>query len=140
MKIMFLPHLYSRNVHLESWSIILGLHAQSDTNSADVQTRRVDRIIMNEQYNRRTKQADIALMHLQQPVNFTSLYLQRPEVLSDPRLALSDFTKVAACVFQNGCSQGVYLLKVRVSQQEQSVSLLDGDEKLREVRHVQYMK
>ncbi|XP_037543664.1 enteropeptidase [Nematolebias whitei] len=63
--------VYGRNVHLESWSAILGLHAQSDMNSVDVQTRRVDHIIMNKQYNRKTKQADIALMHLQQPVNFT---------------------------------------------------------------------
>lgn len=42
--------------------------------SPDVQTRRVDRIIMNRHYNRRTKQADIALMHLQQPINFTGQY------------------------------------------------------------------
>ncbi|XP_017259526.1 enteropeptidase isoform X1 [Kryptolebias marmoratus] len=63
--------VYGKNVHLESWSAILGLHAQSDMNSVDVQTRRVDRIIINRQYNRRTKQADIAMVHLQQPVNFT---------------------------------------------------------------------
>uniref|UniRef100_A0A3B3DGL4 Transmembrane serine protease 15 n=1 Tax=Oryzias melastigma TaxID=30732 RepID=A0A3B3DGL4_ORYME len=31
----------------------------------------VDRIIINKKYDRRTKEADIAMMHLQQPVNFT---------------------------------------------------------------------
>lgn len=40
-------------------------------NSAEVQTRRVDRIVINSQYNRQTKEADIAMMHLEQPVNFT---------------------------------------------------------------------
>uniref|UniRef100_A0A3B4F324 Peptidase S1 domain-containing protein n=1 Tax=Pundamilia nyererei TaxID=303518 RepID=A0A3B4F324_9CICH len=59
------------NVDLQSWSAVLGLHAQNDQTSEAVQTRQVDRIIFNEQYNRRTKQADIAMMHLQQPINFT---------------------------------------------------------------------
>ncbi|KAF7206780.1 enteropeptidase isoform X1 [Nothobranchius furzeri] len=63
--------VYGKNIDLLSWSAVLGLHAQSDRNSADVQTRQVDRIIINKHYNRRTKQADIAMMHLQQPVNFT---------------------------------------------------------------------
>lgn len=50
---------------------MFGLHSQSDMNSLDVQTRRVDLITINRQYNRQTKQADIAMMHLQQPLNFT---------------------------------------------------------------------
>uniref|UniRef100_A0A3B4F042 Peptidase S1 domain-containing protein n=1 Tax=Pundamilia nyererei TaxID=303518 RepID=A0A3B4F042_9CICH len=63
--------LCRKNVDLQSWSAVLGLHAQNDQTSEAVQTRQVDRIIFNEQYNRRTKQADIAMMHLQQPINFT---------------------------------------------------------------------
>ncbi|XP_041863730.1 enteropeptidase [Melanotaenia boesemani] len=63
--------VFGKNVHLEFWSAVLGLHAQSDKNSEEVQTRQVDRIIMNREYNRRTKQADIAMVHLQQPINFT---------------------------------------------------------------------
>uniref|UniRef100_A0A3Q0SR17 Transmembrane serine protease 15 n=1 Tax=Amphilophus citrinellus TaxID=61819 RepID=A0A3Q0SR17_AMPCI len=63
--------VYGKNVHLESWSVLLGLHAQSDQNSEGVQTRRVDHVVFNKQYNRQTKQADIAMMHLQQPINFT---------------------------------------------------------------------
>ncbi|XP_026038512.1 enteropeptidase [Astatotilapia calliptera] len=63
--------VYGKNVDLQSWLAVLGLHAQNDQTSEAVQTRQVDRIIFNEQYNRRTKQADIAMMHLQQPINFT---------------------------------------------------------------------
>ncbi|XP_039474135.1 enteropeptidase [Oreochromis aureus] len=63
--------VYGKNVDLQSWSAVLGLHAQNDQTSEAVQTRQVDRIVFNEQYNRRTKQADIAMMHLQQPINFT---------------------------------------------------------------------
>ncbi|XP_041656959.1 enteropeptidase [Cheilinus undulatus] len=63
--------VYGKNVHLESWTAVFGLHAQSNSSSVDVQTRRVDRIIINTEYNRQTKQADIAMMHLQQPINFT---------------------------------------------------------------------
>ncbi|XP_073334998.1 enteropeptidase [Pagrus major] len=62
--------VYGKNV-LSWWSVVSGLHSQTDENSVDVQTRRVDRIIINKQYNKLTKQADIALMHLEQPVNFT---------------------------------------------------------------------
>lgn len=62
---------HRKNVHLESWLAVVGLHSQSGLNSADAQTRRVDRIVIHRQYNRQTKQADVAMMHLQQPVNFT---------------------------------------------------------------------
>ncbi|CAF97271.1 unnamed protein product, partial [Tetraodon nigroviridis] len=60
--------VYGKNMHLGLWLAVFGLHAQSGINSAEVQTRRVDRIVINSQYNRQTKQADIAMMHLEQPV------------------------------------------------------------------------
>ncbi|KAM4545848.1 enteropeptidase [Odontesthes bonariensis] len=63
--------VYGKNVHLQFWSAILGLHAQSDQNSEDVQTRRVDRVFIHRAYDRRTKQADIAMMHLQQPITYS---------------------------------------------------------------------
>ncbi|XP_078028860.1 enteropeptidase isoform X14 [Epinephelus lanceolatus] len=63
--------VYGKNIHLQSWSAVLGLHSQSDMSSVDVQTRRVDRIVINREYNSQTKQADIAMMHLQQPISFT---------------------------------------------------------------------
>uniref|UniRef100_A0A3B3C1K1 Transmembrane serine protease 15 n=1 Tax=Oryzias melastigma TaxID=30732 RepID=A0A3B3C1K1_ORYME len=64
-------HCVYKNTHLQYWSAVLGLHAQSAMNSQEVQIRQVDRIIINKKYDRRTKEADIAMMHLQQPVNFT---------------------------------------------------------------------
>lgn len=63
--------LSRKNIHLQYWQAIFGLHAQSGVAAPEVQTRRVDRVIMNPHYNKQTKQADIALMHLQQPINFT---------------------------------------------------------------------
>ncbi|XP_039633777.1 enteropeptidase [Perca fluviatilis] len=65
--------VYGKNVHLQWWEALLGLHAQSNSSAADVQTRRVDRIVIHPQYNRQTKQADIAMMHLQQPISFTEV-------------------------------------------------------------------
>uniref|UniRef100_A0AAQ4QC14 Transmembrane serine protease 15 n=1 Tax=Gasterosteus aculeatus aculeatus TaxID=481459 RepID=A0AAQ4QC14_GASAC len=63
--------VYGKNLHLQSWSAVFGLHSQSDMNSLEVQTRRVDRIWIHRHYNRETKQADIAMMHLQQPISFS---------------------------------------------------------------------
>ncbi|XP_068600107.1 enteropeptidase [Brachionichthys hirsutus] len=63
--------VYGKNIHLQWWAAVFGLHSQSDLNSAEVETRRVDRIVINQQYNRQAKQADIAMMRLQRPVNFT---------------------------------------------------------------------
>ncbi|XP_076607124.1 enteropeptidase [Chaetodon auriga] len=62
--------VYGKN-NMQYWSAVSGLHSQSDSYSSDVQTSQIDRIIINKHYNRQTKQADIALMHLQQPVNIT---------------------------------------------------------------------
>uniref|UniRef100_A0A3Q2EAE8 Transmembrane serine protease 15 n=1 Tax=Cyprinodon variegatus TaxID=28743 RepID=A0A3Q2EAE8_CYPVA len=63
--------VYGKNIHLQYWSALLGLHAQSYMYSEDVQTRYVDQIIIHKEYNRLSKHADIAMMHLQQPINFT---------------------------------------------------------------------
>nr|XP_043898970.1 enteropeptidase [Solea senegalensis]XP_043898971.1 enteropeptidase [Solea senegalensis] len=63
--------VYGKNVHLQYWTAALGLHAQSHMNSDDVQLRHIDRIVINRLYNRRSKEGDVAMMHLQQPINFT---------------------------------------------------------------------
>ncbi|KAM3869022.1 enteropeptidase [Diretmus argenteus] len=67
--------VYGKNQHLQFWTAVLGLHSHSDLGSLDVQTRRVDQIIINKEYNRQSKQADIAMIHLQMPINFTD-YIQ----------------------------------------------------------------
>ncbi|XP_043996530.1 enteropeptidase [Gambusia affinis] len=63
--------VYGKNLHLESWSAVLGLHAQSQIYAAEVQTRPVDQIVIHREYDRLTKHDDIAMMRLQQPINFT---------------------------------------------------------------------
>ncbi|KAK0146932.1 Enteropeptidase [Merluccius polli] len=63
--------VYGKNLHVKLWTAVLGLHAQGDLRSPDVQTRAVDQILINNHYNRLTKQADIAMMHLEAPVNLT---------------------------------------------------------------------
>ncbi|XP_038862085.1 enteropeptidase [Salvelinus namaycush] len=67
--------VYGKNIHLSNWEAVLGLHSQGSVDVLPSQTRKVDHIIMNKHYNRRTKDADIAMMHLQTNVNFTD-YIQ----------------------------------------------------------------
>ncbi|XP_053334760.1 enteropeptidase [Clarias gariepinus] len=67
--------VYGRNIHLSNWNVVLGLHAQYESNTSDRQHHNVDQIIMNQNYNKRTKDSDIALMHLQDKITFTD-YIQ----------------------------------------------------------------
>ncbi|MCI4387046.1 hypothetical protein PGIGA_G00069550 [Pangasianodon gigas] len=67
--------VYGKNIHLSNWNVILGLHAQYESDTSDRQNHKIDQIIMNQNYNKRTKDADIALIHLQNKVNFTD-YIQ----------------------------------------------------------------
>ncbi|KAK2827759.1 hypothetical protein Q7C36_018685 [Tachysurus vachellii] len=67
--------VYGKNIHLSNWNVILGLHAQYESNTSDRQHHQIQQIIMNHNYNRRTKDSDIALIHLQNKVSFTD-YIQ----------------------------------------------------------------
>ncbi|KAJ8347859.1 hypothetical protein SKAU_G00264480 [Synaphobranchus kaupii] len=67
--------VYGKNMLLSNWKVLLGLHSQGDPPSLHTEARQVDRIIFNKIYNRRTKDGDIAMMHLETPVNFTD-YIQ----------------------------------------------------------------
>ncbi|KAJ8390627.1 hypothetical protein AAFF_G00102330 [Aldrovandia affinis] len=67
--------VYGKNMHLSYWEALLGLHSQHGPESPHTQTKRVDRIIFNKIYNRRTKDGDIAMMHLDTPANLTD-YIQ----------------------------------------------------------------
>ncbi|KAF5894719.1 enteropeptidase, partial [Clarias magur] len=71
-----------KNIHLSNWNVVLGLHAQYESNTSDRQYHNVDQIVMNQNYNKRTKDSDIALMHLQDKITFTD-YIQ-PICLPDP--------------------------------------------------------
>uniref|UniRef100_A0A6Q2YS89 Transmembrane serine protease 15 n=1 Tax=Esox lucius TaxID=8010 RepID=A0A6Q2YS89_ESOLU len=67
--------IYGKNIHLSNWVAVLGLHSQANVGVLPSQTRKVDRVIMNKHYNKQTKDADIAMMHLQTNVTFTE-YIQ----------------------------------------------------------------
>ncbi|KAJ0061870.1 hypothetical protein NL108_013393, partial [Boleophthalmus pectinirostris] len=67
--------VYGKNMHVERWQAVLGLSAQSQPSSPEVQSRPIKRIIIHPLYDRRIKRADITLMQLQEPVSFSD-YVQ----------------------------------------------------------------
>ncbi|XP_052392245.1 enteropeptidase isoform X8 [Carassius gibelio] len=74
--------VHGKNVHLSNWAAVLGLHSQFGSDDSNKQVHAIDQVIMHKHYNRRTKESDFALMHLQTPANFTD-YIQ-PICLPDP--------------------------------------------------------
>nr|KAF6476607.1 transmembrane serine protease 15 [Rousettus aegyptiacus] len=67
--------VYGRNLEPSKWKAILGLHMTSNLASPHVVTRLIDQIVINPHYNRRIKNSDIAMMHLEFKVNYTD-YIQ----------------------------------------------------------------
>ncbi|KAK3555556.1 hypothetical protein QTP86_021783 [Hemibagrus guttatus] len=67
--------VYGKSIHLSNWNVVLGLHDQYESNTSDRQYHQIQQIIMNPNYNKRTKDSDIALILLQNKVNFTD-YIQ----------------------------------------------------------------
>nr|KAF6383975.1 transmembrane serine protease 15 [Pipistrellus kuhlii] len=67
--------VYGRNLEPSKWKAILGLHTTSNLTSPQVVTRLIDQIIINPHYNKRSKDSDIAMMHLEFKVNYTD-YIQ----------------------------------------------------------------
>ncbi|KAF4789083.1 transmembrane protease, serine 15 [Turdus rufiventris] len=57
------------------WKAILGLYDQSDVAQPPAAVRNIDRIIMSPHYMKKTKDSDIALMHLEHKVQYTD-YIQ----------------------------------------------------------------
>ncbi|XP_029435048.1 enteropeptidase [Rhinatrema bivittatum] len=67
--------VYGRNFPPSQWKAVLGLHSHLNLTSPHTVTRSIDQIVINPHYNKRTKDSDIILMHLQQKVNYTD-YIQ----------------------------------------------------------------
>ncbi|XP_072369234.1 enteropeptidase isoform X1 [Scyliorhinus torazame] len=63
--------VYGRNLEPSQWKAVLGLYTQLNLTSPQTQSQLIDRILMNPHYNKRSKDSDIALMHLVAPVNYT---------------------------------------------------------------------
>lgn len=62
---------FRRNLEPSKWKAILGLHMTSNLTSPQIVTRLIDEIVINPHYNRRRKDSDIAMMHLEFKVNYT---------------------------------------------------------------------
>ncbi|XP_044522837.1 enteropeptidase [Gracilinanus agilis] len=67
--------VYGRNLITSQWKAILGLHSTLNLTNSQTVIQLIDQIIINPHYNKRTKDSDIALMHLQFKVNYTD-YIQ----------------------------------------------------------------
>ncbi|KAM3836525.1 enteropeptidase [Vipera latastei] len=67
--------VYGRNLKPSRWKAVLGLHTNLNLSYPQTVSREIDQIIINPHYNKRTKDSDIALMHLQFRVNYTD-YIQ----------------------------------------------------------------
>ncbi|XP_036602610.1 enteropeptidase [Trichosurus vulpecula] len=67
--------VYGRNLITSRWEAVLGLHSTSNLTNPQTVIQLIDQIIINPHYNKRTKDSDIALMHLESKVNYTD-YIQ----------------------------------------------------------------
>ncbi|XP_061483883.1 enteropeptidase isoform X3 [Rhineura floridana] len=67
--------VYGRNLKPAQWKAVLGLHTNLNLSYPQTVIQEINQIIINPHYNKRTKDSDIALMHLQFQVNYTD-YIQ----------------------------------------------------------------
>ncbi|KAL2805280.1 enteropeptidase precursor [Daubentonia madagascariensis] len=63
--------VYGRNLQPSKWTAILGLHMTSNLTSPQIVTLLIDQIVINPHYNKRRKDNDIAMIHLEFKVNYT---------------------------------------------------------------------
>ncbi|XP_003783951.1 enteropeptidase [Otolemur garnettii] len=67
--------VYGKNMKPSQWTAILGLHMTSNLTSPQTAAVLIDQIVISPHYNKRTKDNDIAMMHLEVQVNYTD-YIQ----------------------------------------------------------------
>ncbi|NXI92371.1 ENTK Enteropeptidase, partial [Psophia crepitans] len=67
--------VYGRQLKPSQWKAVLGLYDQSDMTELSTVVRNINQIVINPHYMKRTKDSDIALMHLQYKVQYTD-YIQ----------------------------------------------------------------
>ncbi|KFO78143.1 Enteropeptidase, partial [Cuculus canorus] len=67
--------VYGRQLKPSQWKAVLGLYDQSDTTEPSIVVQIIDQIIINPHYMKTTKDSEIALMHLQNKVQYTD-YIQ----------------------------------------------------------------
>ncbi|MGH0130340.1 UNVERIFIED_CONTAM: hypothetical protein FKN15_042621 [Acipenser sinensis] len=121
---------FGRNVHPSDWEAVIGLHTQLNLTYPQTAIRRIDRIVMNPQYNKRTKDSDITMMHLEHKVNFTEL----KTALKPLQDKLKTFNKV-----KEECNKTAKHIKKQAQQTERQIKeefeklhqFLRGEEKAR---------
>ncbi|XP_010170275.1 enteropeptidase, partial [Antrostomus carolinensis] len=64
-----------RQLKPSQWKVALGLYDQSDMTEPSTVIQNIDQIVINPHYMKRTKDSDIALMHLQHKVQYRD-YIQ----------------------------------------------------------------
>ncbi|XP_075707331.1 enteropeptidase [Rhinoderma darwinii] len=67
--------VYGRNLIPANWKAVLGMHDSFNLTYPQTESRLIDQIVINPHYNRRTKDSDIIMMHLELQVNYTD-YIQ----------------------------------------------------------------
>ncbi|XP_042644221.1 enteropeptidase [Tyto alba] len=67
--------VYGRQLKPFQWKAVLGLYDQSDMTQPSTVVRNINQIVINPHYMKRTKDSDIALMHLQHKLQYTD-YIQ----------------------------------------------------------------
>uniref|UniRef100_A0A663EFC8 Enteropeptidase n=1 Tax=Aquila chrysaetos chrysaetos TaxID=223781 RepID=A0A663EFC8_AQUCH len=67
--------VYGRQLKPSQWKAVLGLYDQSDMTQPSTVVQNINQIVINPHYMKRTKDSDIALMHLQYKVQYTD-YIQ----------------------------------------------------------------
>ncbi|XP_067399003.1 enteropeptidase [Emydura macquarii macquarii] len=67
--------VYGRNLIPSQWKAVLGLHTTWNLTYPQTVIQEIDQIVIHPHYNKRTKNSDIAMMHLQFKVNYTD-YIQ----------------------------------------------------------------
>eukprot|EP00062_Callorhinchus_milii_P023847 gi/632983130/ref/XP_007908494.1/ PREDICTED: enteropeptidase [Callorhinchus milii] len=73
--------VYGKTSSLTLWAALVGLHSHLNPTSPQTQKLNVDRIVMNPHYNKRSKDSDVALIHLGRALTYTA-YIQ-PVCLPD---------------------------------------------------------
>ncbi|XP_073440598.1 enteropeptidase [Dendrobates tinctorius] len=67
--------VYGRNMIPANWKAVLGMHDSANVTYPPRENRFINQIVINPHYNRRTKDSDIVMMHLEIQVNYTD-YIQ----------------------------------------------------------------
>ncbi|XP_061483887.1 enteropeptidase isoform X6 [Rhineura floridana] len=98
--------VYGRNLKPAQWKAVLGLHTNLNLSYPQTVIQEINQIIINPHYNKRTKDSDIALMHLQFQVNYTD-YIQ-PICFPEKNKQFLPGTNCSIAGWGTTTNQGIY--------------------------------